>query len=105
MLSVLADSLIDADSDIVMEYAFARSEKRLLAPDFDPSFKEAGEAGAKIGHFVKQMPFVLSVMKILPDSAQVALNPVMASYIRLNQVSPFSSSVSRQGFMTLSMLT
>lgn len=88
-----------------MEYAFARSEKRLLAPDFDPSFKEAGEAGAKIGHFVKQMPFVLSVMKILPDSAQIALNPVMASYIKLNQVSHFLPNGSRHEFMTLSLLT
>ena len=72
--------------DIVMEYAFARSDNRLLAPDFDPSFKEAGEAGAKLGHFVKQMPWVLSAMKLLPDSAQTSLNPVMASYIKLNKV-------------------
>ncbi|KAJ9624370.1 hypothetical protein H2204_010823 [Knufia peltigerae] len=72
-------------NDIVMEYAFARSDNRLLAPDFDPSFKEAGEAGAKLGHFVKQMPWVLTLMKVMPDSVQIALNPVMASYIKLNQ--------------------
>ncbi|OCT53733.1 Trichodiene oxygenase [Cladophialophora carrionii] len=72
-------------NDIVMEYAFARSDNRLLAHDFDPSFKEAGEAGARIGHFVKQMPWVLTLMKVLPDSAQLALNPVMASYIKLNK--------------------
>lgn len=69
-----------------MEYAFARSDNRLLAQDFDPSFKEAGEAGAKLGHFVKQMPWILTLMKVMPDSVQIALNPVMASYIRLNQV-------------------
>ncbi|KIW31219.1 uncharacterized protein PV07_02885 [Cladophialophora immunda] len=72
-------------NDVVMEYAFGRSDNRLLAPDFDPSFKEAGEAGAKLGHFVKQMPWVLTLMKILPDSVQIALNPVMASYINLNK--------------------
>ncbi|KAL6245379.1 hypothetical protein RBB50_007378 [Rhinocladiella similis] len=72
-------------NDIVMEYAFARSDNRLLAQDFDPSFKEAGEAGAKLGHFVKQMPWILTLMKVMPDSVQIALNPVMASYIRLNQ--------------------
>ena len=72
--------------DIVEEYAFARTHNRLMAHDFDPSFKEAGEAGAKLGHFVKQMPWVLTVMKLLPDSVQISLNPVMASYIRLNQV-------------------
>ncbi|ETN45628.1 uncharacterized protein HMPREF1541_09460 [Cyphellophora europaea CBS 101466] len=72
-------------NDIVMEYAFARSEERLLAPDFDPSFKEAGEAGAKLGHLVKQLPWMLSIMKVLPPAAQIALNPVMASYINLQQ--------------------
>ncbi|KIW16416.1 hypothetical protein PV08_06468 [Exophiala spinifera] len=72
-------------NDIVMEYAFGRSDNRLLAPDFDPSFKEAGEAGAKLSHLVKQMPWLLSLMKMMPDSVQIALNPVMASYIRLNQ--------------------
>jgi hypothetical protein len=69
-----------------MDYAFGRSENRLLAPDFDPSFKEAGEAGAKLGHLVKQMPWLLQIMKILPDNMQVILNPVMASFIKLNQV-------------------
>ncbi len=69
-----------------MEYAFGRSDNRLLAPDFDPSFKEAGEAGARLGHFVKQMPWVLTMMKLLPDSVQTTLNPVMASFIKLNKV-------------------
>jgi hypothetical protein len=73
-------------TDIVMEYAFDSSDERVLARDFDPSFKEAGEAGAKIGHVVKQMPWLLEVMKLLPDSVQLALNPVMASYIKLNQI-------------------
>ncbi|KAJ9607386.1 hypothetical protein H2200_008459 [Cladophialophora chaetospira] len=72
-------------NDIVEEYAFARNDNRLMAHDFDPSFKEAGEAGAKIGHFVKQMPWVLTLMRLLPDSVSIYLNPVMASYIRLNQ--------------------
>ncbi|KEF50944.1 uncharacterized protein A1O9_13006 [Exophiala aquamarina CBS 119918] len=72
-------------NDVVMEYAFARSDNRLLAPDFDPSFKKAGEAGAKLGHFVKQMPWVLTVMKLLPDSVQTTFNPMMASYIKLNK--------------------
>ena len=76
------------------EYAFARNDNRLLAHDFDPSFKEAGEAGAKLGHFVKQMPWVLTLMKLLPDSVQISLNPVMASYIRLNQVQSTSMECS-----------
>lgn len=69
-----------------MDYALSHSENRLLAPDFDPSFKEAGEAGAKLGHLVKQMPWLLKIMKILPNNVQMVLNPTMASFVKLNQV-------------------
>ncbi|OCK79494.1 cytochrome P450 [Lepidopterella palustris CBS 459.81] len=72
-------------NDIAMEYAFGRNDHRVDAPDFDPSFKIAGEIGARLGHFVKQMPWVLTLMKILPDSAQTMANPEMAVYIKLNK--------------------
>ena len=69
-----------------MKYAFARDDNRVGAPDFDPSFKEAGESGARLGHLIKQMPWILTVMKVLPDRVQTFLNPAMASYIKLNKV-------------------
>jgi hypothetical protein len=86
--------------DIVMQYAFSRHEDRVGAHDFDPSFKEAGEAGAKMGHLVKQMPWLLH-MRLLPDSFQMMLNPTIAAYLKLNQVSfkvfpRFNTSVKNQ---------
>lgn len=72
--------------DVVMEYAFGLNDNRVLAPDFAPGFKEAGEAAAKLGHLVKQMPWLLWLMRRLPDSVQLALNPVMATYIQLTKV-------------------
>jgi hypothetical protein len=76
-----------------MKYAFSRDENRVGAADFDPSFKEAGEIGARLGHFIKQFPWILTLMKILPDSAQTIMHPEMAVYIKLNKVSnPISVS-------------
>jgi hypothetical protein len=70
-----------------MHYAFARDANRIMAADFDPSFKVAGETAARIGHFIKQFPWMLSVMQLLPDSVQTAMEPDMAVYIKLQQVS------------------
>ena len=70
-----------------MKYAFARDENRIGAADFDPSFKEAGEIAARLGHFIKQFPWILDVMQFLPDSAQTAMQPEMAVYIKLQKVS------------------
>jgi hypothetical protein len=70
-----------------MKYAFARDENRIGAADFDPSFKVAGEIAARIGHFIKQFPWILDIMQLLPDSAQTAMQPEMAVYIKLQEVS------------------
>ncbi|KAF2802219.1 cytochrome P450 [Mytilinidion resinicola] len=67
-------------SDIAMEYAFGRSDHRMNAPDFDPSFKIAGEIGAKLGHFIKQFPWILALMKVLPDKAHTIAYPEMATH-------------------------
>ncbi|KAF2494452.1 oxoglutarate/iron-dependent oxygenase [Lophium mytilinum] len=72
-------------NDIAMEYAFGRSDHRMDAPDFDPSFKIAGEIGAKLGHFIKQFPWILTLMKVLPDKAQTIAYSEMATYIKLNK--------------------
>lgn len=69
-----------------MKYAFARDENRLEAPDFDPSFKIAGEIAARVGHFIKQFPWMLDMMKPLPDWVQTAMQPEMAAYIKLQRV-------------------
>jgi cytochrome P450 len=68
-----------------MEYAYARCEDRLSAPDFDPSFHDASVAGTVMGHLTKHIPLVLTLMTSLPDSIVVAMSPDMASYFRLQR--------------------
>jgi hypothetical protein len=70
-----------------MKYAFARDENRIEAADFDPSFKLAGETAARLGHLIKQLPWMLDIMQLLPDSVQTAMEPDMAVYIKLQKVS------------------
>jgi hypothetical protein len=87
---LIKDSLDDntdvAVLDVVMEYAYARSEHRLDAEDFDPSFHDASVAGTVMGHLTKQMPWILSTMTSLPDWVAVSMNPDMASYVNLQRV-------------------
>lgn len=73
--------------DIVMKYAFARDENRIEAADFDPSFQLAGETAARLVHLIKQLPWMLDIMRLLPDSIQTAMEPDMAGYIKLQKVS------------------
>jgi hypothetical protein len=74
-------------ADVVMEYAYARSDHRLEAEDFDPSFHDASVAGTLMGHLTKQMPWILSLMTSLPDQVTVLMSPDMASYVKLQRVS------------------
>lgn len=76
-----------------MKYAFARDENRIEAADFDPSFKLAGETAARLGHLIKQLPWMLDIMQLLPDWIQTAMEPDMAVYIKLQKVSRQVSSI------------
>lgn len=67
-------------------YALGRNDNRVEAKDFDPSFHDASVVGSTMGHLTKQMPWILSLMQSLPDSAAVMMNPDMASYVKLQRV-------------------
>jgi hypothetical protein len=69
-----------------MEYAFARCDHRIEAPDFDPSFHDASIVGSTMGHMTKQLPWVLPLMQTLPDWVTIKLNSDMASYVKLQKV-------------------
>src|ERR1700742_1668695 len=74
-------------TDIAEQYALGQNDKRVLARDFDPSFHDASIAGSKMGHLTKQFPFILELMKLLPDNLAILMNPAVASYVKLQRVS------------------
>ncbi|KAL3420072.1 cytochrome P450 [Phlyctema vagabunda] len=72
-------------NDVVMQYAFARSDHRLEAPDFDPSFHDASVVGSTMGHLTKQITWILPLMQSMPDWVTIRLNANMASYVKLQR--------------------
>ncbi|ERF76666.1 hypothetical protein EPUS_09342 [Endocarpon pusillum Z07020] len=70
-------------NDIVMDYAFGRSEHRLKAPDFDPSFMNAMLQGGKAGHVMKHFPWLMDALRKLPDSMLLKLSPAIGAYAKL----------------------
>ncbi|KAK3680501.1 putative benzoate 4-monooxygenase cytochrome P450 [Podospora appendiculata] len=61
-----------------MAYAFARCEHRIEDKDFDLSFHDASMMGSALGQFMKQFPWVITLMQALPDWVAVLLNKDMA---------------------------
>ncbi|OCL12778.1 cytochrome P450 [Glonium stellatum] len=80
-----------ATNDIAMQYAFGRSENRVEAPDFDPSFHDASVSGISVAHLSKHFPWILNLMMSLPDKASIVMNPNMFSFIKLKRVSRIKS--------------
>ncbi|KAH8660697.1 oxoglutarate/iron-dependent oxygenase [Tricladium varicosporioides] len=70
-------------TDVVTEYAFARSYDFLStdSPGFETNLHEAILAGSEIGLFVKQFPWMLRILQALPPVVVGKLNPTMKSYL------------------------
>jgi hypothetical protein len=60
-------------TDVVTEYAFARSYDFLStdSPAFETNLHEAILAGSEIGLFVKQFPWMHHILQALPEYANV----------------------------------
>jgi hypothetical protein len=79
-------SLTLSVQDVAMQYAFARSDHRIEAKDFDPSFHDASVVGSTMGHLTKQITWILPMMQVMPDWVTIRLNSDMASYVHLQNV-------------------
>lgn len=64
-----------------MQYAFARSDHRLEAPDFDPTYRDAAFFGSTAGNFMKHAPWLNRVLQSLPDWLVRLSHPAMAAFI------------------------
>lgn len=72
-------------TDIVTEYAFSKSYNFLDSPTFEPNFHRAIVAGSDMGPWIKQFPFLISLMNSLPESMIMKLNPEAAVYVRFQE--------------------
>jgi hypothetical protein len=62
-------------TDVIMEYAFARSDRRLEHPEFDPVFMEAFSAAGDLGHWTLHMNWILQTLQALPEWMAKAIVP------------------------------
>ncbi|KAH8701276.1 putative cytochrome P450 [Phaeosphaeriaceae sp. PMI808] len=68
-------------NDVIMEYAFARSDRRLAHPDFDPIFMEAFSAAGDLGHWTLHMNWILQTLQALPEWMAKAIVPGLGKVI------------------------
>ncbi|KAJ6092288.1 cytochrome P450 [Penicillium canescens] len=69
-------------TDVVTEYAFAKSYNFLNSPTFEPNFHRAIIAGSDMGPWIKQFPWLVTLMNTLPQWAVMQINPEAAVYVQ-----------------------
>ncbi|KAI0838317.1 cytochrome P450 [Hypoxylon sp. FL0890] len=68
-------------NDVVNIYSFACCDHRLESPNFDPSSRNAALAGINSIHFMKHVSWINDVMKALPESLVLWLQPALGSFL------------------------
>lgn len=72
-------------TDIVTEYAFAKSSGFLSSPTFEPNFHRAIIAGSDMGPWIKQFPWLVTLMNKLPERIVVRINPEAAIFVKFQE--------------------
>ncbi|KAL4998500.1 cytochrome P450 [Aspergillus recurvatus] len=72
-------------TDVVTEYAFAKSYNFLDSPTFEPNFHRAIVAGSDMGPWIKQFPFLMTLMNVLPKWILTRINPEAAVYVQFQE--------------------
>ncbi|KAE8143640.1 cytochrome P450 [Aspergillus pseudotamarii] len=72
-------------TDIVTEYAFAKSYGFLDSATFEPNFHRAIIAGSDMGPWIKQFPWLISLMNKLPQTIVARINPEAMVYVQFQE--------------------
>lgn len=70
-------------TDIITEYAFAKSYNQLDVPNFTETMHEALVAIYVVGHFALHFPIVFPILDLLPDWFTLTVQPVLQPVIGL----------------------
>ncbi|GKZ49379.1 hypothetical protein AbraIFM66951_001785 [Aspergillus brasiliensis] len=71
-------------ADVIMEYAFGKSDHKVEAPDFDSAFHHSCVGGGRNSMLMKQFPLILWAMKRTPPKWLLRINPEMTSFVRMH---------------------
>jgi hypothetical protein len=75
-----------------MQYCFDRSDHHIEAPDFDPSYHNMSFNAGKGIAFLKHLPWLLSIMRALPESVAMKMGDEVSGNIKLTKVCPMGVS-------------
>jgi hypothetical protein len=73
-------------TDIITEYAFAKSYDQLDSPDFQDTLHEALLTIYVTGHFALHFPIVFPILDMLPDWLVLKMQPVLLPVVGLRKV-------------------
>ena len=73
--------------DVVMEYAYGRSDHRVDQEDFGPDYHDAVLEAGKNAGLLKQMIWIFYIMKSIPDWLAILLSPSFDLVLRIQRVS------------------
>lgn len=72
--------------DVVMEYAYGRSDHRLEDKAWGPEYHDAVMDAGKQAGILKQMFFIFTIMQSIPQSLAIILSPPFELVIRIRRV-------------------
>lgn len=83
-------------ADVVMEYAYGRSDHRVDQEDFGPDYHDAVLEAGKTAGLLKQMIWIFHLMQSLPEWLAVLLSPSFDLVLRIQRVSQEQPHVHRK---------
>jgi cytochrome P450 len=77
-------------TDIITQYAFAKSYDHLNSPNFQAPLQEALVVCDTTGHFALHFPIVFPILDMLPDWFVIKVQPVLQPVVGLRKVRHFT---------------
>lgn len=72
--------------DVVMEYSYGRSDHRLEDRAWGPDYHDAVMEAGKQAGILKQMFFIFTIMKSIPEKLAIILSPSFDLVLRIQRV-------------------
>ncbi|EON62171.1 hypothetical protein W97_01391 [Coniosporium apollinis CBS 100218] len=72
-------------ADVITEYAFSLCYDQLKSPGCAENFRDAFLAMSEFGHLAVQFPWIMKVVKSLPDSISERMNPPLSRILKFQR--------------------
>ena len=84
---ILSRAFSAFSADVITQFAFAKCYNHLDSPGFEETFHEAFQATGAASHIMLQFPWMLPLMKSMPEWLVLKTQPSLALTLRMQRVS------------------